>query len=206
MQGRSEGCLKCSGGTTRLAVVVAMALAVAATQSAALSATIAVGSERHGDAIDIHASVVLNVDAATAWRVLTDYARYTEFIPDLRVSQVVARRGSTVTVEQSGDAALWLFKWPLDITFEIDESPPSRLQSHTVAGSLRALTSSYALTPVAAGIRLDYVGRVEPGAALFGHIEQKAVERNVARQFQALADEIERQRATARSQSTAGIR
>ena len=67
----------------------------------------------------IRASVVLNADAATAWRVLTDYDRYTEFIPNLRVSRVVARQGTTVTVEQSGDAALWLFKMPLDITFEI---------------------------------------------------------------------------------------
>ncbi len=81
---------------------------------------------------------MLDADVATAWRVLTDYDRYVEFIPDLRVSRVVARRGSTVTVEQSGDA-VWLFTWPLEITFEIDESPPSRLQSRAVAGSLRVL-------------------------------------------------------------------
>jgi hypothetical protein len=49
------------------------------------------------------------------------------------------------------------------------------------------------LTPANPGTRLDYSGHVEPGFALFGQIEQTAVERNVARQFQALADEIERQ-------------
>jgi hypothetical protein len=149
---------------------------------------------------------VLNADAATAWRVLTDYNRYTEFIPDLRVSRVVARRGAMVTVEQSGDAVLWLFKMPLDITFEIKEIPPSSLQSRAVAGSLRALTSSYALTPAAPGIRLDYVGRIAPGFALFGPIEKKAVEQNVARQFQALAEEIERQSAAARSSAIAGVK
>ena len=199
--------MKCPGGTTtRATVVFATALAVAVAQPAMSASTIALESERHGDAIDIRASVVLDADAATAWRVLTDYARYTEFIPDLRLSQVVVRRGSSVTVEQSGDAGLWLFKWPLDITFEINESPPSNLQSRAVAGSVSVLTSSYALTPATAGIRLDYVGRIEPGVALFGHIGQKAVERNVARQFQALANEIERQGATARSHSLAGVR
>jgi hypothetical protein len=96
---------------------------------------------------EIYASAVLNADVATAWRVLTDYNRYTEFIPDLRVSRVVARRGTTVTVEQSGDAALWLFKIPLDVIFEINEIPPTRLQSRAVAGSLHALASTYALTP-----------------------------------------------------------
>ena len=146
---------------------------------------------------------MLNTDVATAWRVLTDYGRYVEFIPDLRVSRVVGRYGSTVTVEQSGDA-VWLFNWPLDITYEINENPPSSLQSRAVAGSLRVLVSSYALTPVNSGTRLDYSGHVEPGFALFGKIEQNAVERNVARQFQALADEIERQGAHASSHPIVG--
>lgn len=198
--------LKASGATPAcLGIVVAWALAVAAAQPTA-AATIAIDAERNGDTIDIRASVVLNADAATAWRVLTDYDRYTEFIPDLLVSRVVARRDATVTVEQSGAAALWLFKMPLDITFEIKETPPNSLQSRAVAGGLRALRSSYALTSVGPGIRLDYVGHVAPGFELFGLIEQTAVEHNVARQFQALADEIERQGAAARSHSMADVK
>ena len=177
---------------------------MAAAAAPASAATIIAITERSGDAIDIHASMELHADAATAWRVLTDYDRYTEFIPDLRVSRVIARRGTTVTVEQSGDAKLWLFRMPLNVTFEIDETPPNRLRSHTVAGSLRALASSYALTPAAYGVRLDYSGRITPGFALFGHIEEIAVEQNIARQFQAFADEIERQGAAARQHSDAG--
>ena len=53
--------------------------------------------------MNIHAGVVLNADVATAWRVLTDYGRYAEFIPDLHLSRIVARHGATVTVEQSGE-------------------------------------------------------------------------------------------------------
>lgn len=178
----------------RAALAIACALVVATAQSAA-GATVALRAERIGDAIDIHASALLDADGATAWRVLTDYNRYPEFIPDLRSSHVVARRAANVTVEQSGDAVLWLFKWPLAITFEIEETAPDHLRSRAIAGSLRALTSSYALTREAAGTRLDYVGRVAPGFRLLGPFEQTAVERNVARQFQALADEIERQSA-----------
>jgi hypothetical protein len=107
-----------------------------------------------------------------------------------------------VTVEQSGDAALWLFKMPLVMTFQIKEIPPDRLESRAVAGSLRALTSSYALTPLASGVRLDYAGRITPGFALFGVIEKTVVEANVARQFEALAEEIERQSAAAHSDPT----
>jgi hypothetical protein len=185
-----------------LAVAFVWVLSVAAAQPAA-AAKINVSAERHGDQIDIHASTVLNAGGAAAWRVLTDYSRYPEFIPDLRASRIVARQGATVTVEQSGDATLWLFKLPLDITFEINEFPPNGLQSRAVAGNLRALASSYSLTPVASGVRLDYEGHIAPGFEIFGDLEQAAVERNVARQFQALADEIERQSAAARSQSNA---
>ena len=182
---------------TRAVLAVAWALIVA-TAPSAIGATVALTTERHGDVIDIHASALLEADGATAWRVLTDYDRYPAFIPDLRTSHVVARRAATVTVEQSGDAVLWLFRLPLAITFEIQESAPDQLHSRAVAGTLRALTSSYALTPETAGTRLDYVGHATPGFGLLGPFERTAVERNVARQFQALADEIERQFAATR--------
>jgi len=180
----------------RAVLAVAWALVVASAQSAA-GATVALTAERDGDAIDIRASALLDSDGATAWRVLTDYNHYPDFIPDLRSSRVVARRAATVTVEQSGDAVLWLFRMPLEITFEIQESAPDQLHSRAVGGTLRALTSSYALVPEAARTRLDYVGHATPGFRLLGPFERAAVERNVARQFQALADEIERQFAAA---------
>jgi len=42
------------------------------------------------------------------------------------------------------------------------------------------------------GVRVEYSGRVDAGFAALGDIEQWALERSVNRQFQALADEIER--------------
>jgi ribosome-associated toxin RatA of RatAB toxin-antitoxin module len=185
--------------------VAALVLSVAATPAAG-AATITVDAERRGDTIDIHATAVLNADAATAWDVLTDYDRYAEFIPDLRSSRIVSRVGATVTVEQAGDAALWQLRIPITITFEIMESPPDKLRSRAVAGSVRALVSSYALTPTSGGVRLDYVGHVAPGWEIFGQIEQAVVEQNIARQFQALADEIERASGTSQGHRSAGGR
>jgi hypothetical protein len=179
-------------GTGAVMLVAAMSWAQAA------AATIHVTAERHGESIEIHASALLKAETATAWRVLTDYGRYAEFIPDLRVSRVVARNGATITVDQSGDAKLWLLRMPLDMTFEITESPPYRVHSRVVAGSLRALESSYVLTPASPGVYLDYAGHVAPGFELFGRLEQYAVQQNIARQFQALADEIERSGAAGR--------
>jgi hypothetical protein len=170
-------------------------LAALASAGPAAAATVTLNAGRNGEAIDIHASAVLNADVATAWRVLTGYERYAEFIPHLRASRVVARDGATIMVEQSGDAAVWLFKVPVRVTFEIIESPPNALRSRAVAGSLPALTSSYVLVPAGSGVRLDYEGRIVPGFELLGPIEKMAVERNIAGQFRALADEIERRSA-----------
>ena len=193
------------GKTARLAVICALSLGLALACPASAT-TITIATERNGDTIDIRASAILNADGATAWHVLTDYNRYPEFIPELHSSRVVARRGATVAVEQSGAAAIWRFKMPLEITFDITEFPPSSLRSRATAGSLRALTSGYTLTPMPPGIRLDYVGHVTPGFEIFGYIEQTTVEHNVARQFQALADEIERQGEATRTLPVAGAR
>ena len=177
---------------------VAMFVLAVAGPNFAAAATIAVSAERHGDTIEIQASTLLGADAATAWLVLTDYDRYAEFIPDLRESRVVARRGATVTVEQSGDAVLWLLRMPLHITFEITEIPPQRLESHALAGSLRSLQSRYVLVSESSGVRLEYTGRIAPGFEFFGQLEELVVRQNVTRQFQALADEIERRSAARR--------
>lgn len=204
MTGNRERSSKPAGRTTAcLAAAFALALTAASAHHAA-AAAITVNVERRGNTLDIQASALLQADAATAWRVLTDYDRYVEFIPDLRVSRVRARRGAAVTVEQSGDAVLWLLRMPLDITFEITEFAPSSLQSRAVAGNLRMLESRYVLTPAAPGVRLDYAGQVEPGFELLGPIEQLAVRHNIARQFQALAEEIERRSAAAMGHAAAG--
>ncbi|MBK7792728.1 MAG: hypothetical protein IPJ62_09540 [Betaproteobacteria bacterium] len=121
-----------------MTLAAALALAsLVAVATPADAATISIGVQRRGDRIDIEASAQLDADGATAWRVLADYERYVDFIPDLRVSRVSARRGATVIVEQSGDATLWLLRLPLDVTFQITEIAPTRLRSRAIAGASR---------------------------------------------------------------------
>lgn len=180
----------------RSAGVALLSLALLAQNVAA--ATIAINVASSADAIRIEASALLNADAQTAWRVLTDYDHYAEFIPGLQTSRVVARKGAIVTVEQSGNVMLWLLPVSLDVTFEITEVAPAHLLSRVVAGDLRALNSRYTLTPGAAGLRLEYSGALDSGFALFDPIERFAVRQNVARRFQALANEIERRSAAGR--------
>jgi ribosome-associated toxin RatA of RatAB toxin-antitoxin module len=158
----------------------------------AVAAGITISVERRGDAIAIEASALLGVDTATAWRVLTDYGRYPEFIPGLTASRVVARKGPTVIVEQDGYAQVWLLRAPLAVTYEITEVPPGRVRSRAVSGSLRLLESDYRLTPLANGVQLDYTGLAATGTGLFGPFEQWVIEQNATLRFRALTEAMER--------------
>jgi hypothetical protein len=168
----------------------------------AMSSPVAVEVQREDDAFVIAASATLRADAPTAWRILTSYGEYSRFIPGIRYSHVVARRGRVVTVEQSDDALLWPLHWPLHIMYEITELPPDRIESRAVANLLPALQSHYRLTTTAEGVRLDYNGYMEASLAL-RDFEEWAIRRTVSRQFQALADAIERGGAHAPASSSA---
>ena len=192
---RSYG--RCLPGVTysllRHRVVASLiALSAVGAPSALAASPVAVSVEREGDAYHITASATLRTDVGTAWRILTSYGDYARFIPGIRWSRVTARHGDRVTVEQSDDSLLWPLHWPLRVIYEITERPPDRIESRAIARMMPSLDSHYRLTTTANGVRVDYTGRVDAGFAALGDIEQWALERSINRQFQALADEIER--------------
>ena len=173
---------------------------VAATAQSAVGATVALRAARNGDAIDIHASALLNADGATAWRVLTDYNRYPEFIPDLRFSHVVARRDATGDRGTVGGRAALAVSSAARNHFPnrgIAAGPPAfaRRCGH-VARADQQLRAQAGIRRNAARLRRTCGAR---DSGFFGPFERTVVERNIARQFQALADEIERQSVAART-------
>ncbi|HKU86075.1 MAG TPA: SRPBCC family protein [Casimicrobiaceae bacterium] len=175
---------------------VASVLAVIA--SAAAGADVDIDVRRAEGIVVIGARAELKADPATAWRVLTDYARYPEFVPGMRESRVVARRGTHAVVAQSGDAPLWFMRTPVEITYQIQEFPPSRIESSAKADAVRALDSSYQIFPAPEGVRLEYEGRLAPRSAWLGRIEQYALRQAIVAEFQALADRIEQEAAAER--------
>lgn len=192
-----RSCGRCLPGVTDsllrgVLVACLAALCSVGTSSSLAGSPVAVSVERDGDAYHIAASATLRTDVSTAWRILTSYGDYARFIPGVRWSRVIARRGSSVTVEQSDDSLLWPLHWPLRVIYEITERPPDRIESRAVARMMPPLDSHYRLTTTPDGVRVDYTGRVDAGFVGLGDIEQWALERSINRQFQALADEIER--------------
>lgn len=175
-----------------LAFAATIAGAMASAQEAPGDVAVAVDVQRHDATVVIRASAIVDVDAATAWRVLTDYGRYREFVPGLRTSRVLARRGPQVTVEQTGVAPLWLLSVPMTIIYDIVESPPVRLRSRAAIPGAGVLRSSYALVPADDGLRLVYLGTITITPGPMTALREAAAERAIEGHFRALADEMER--------------
>ena len=152
----------------------------------------------------IEARALLHADAATAWSVLTDYAGYERFVPGLRASRVLQRRGATVTVEQLTEATVALFRKPMTLTYEIVEDPPRGLHSRVIGGCDCTLDSAYALAASDADARLTYTGRFGASDDLRAAFEAPAAMQQIARHLQSLADEIERRAAARNAAATTG--
>lgn len=175
-----------------------VASVLAAIASAAAAADVDIDVRRAEGVVVIDATAELKADRATAWRVLTDYGRYPEFVPGMRESRVVERRGTHAVVAQSGDAPLWFLRTPVEITYQIQEFPPSRIEASATADALRSLDSRYQIFPAPEGVRLEYEGRLAPRSAWLGRIEEYALRQAIVAEFQALADRIEREAAAGR--------
>jgi len=147
---------------------------------------------REDDVVMVRAEALVEAPLQTAWRVLTDYAQYPQFIPDLKSSRVLARSGNTAILEQKGEAGFFFYHFPLEVTFSITEVPDTSVRSQAISGTFKEMTGTYVLSEQANGVRLVYDGRLVPAFRLPPLIGMAALRAAVERQFVALAREIRR--------------
>jgi ribosome-associated toxin RatA of RatAB toxin-antitoxin module len=160
--------------------------------AAAAEYGIRVEARREGDAVLVQASAVLTTAVAQAWRVLTAYDRYADFVPDLESSRVVARSGNVAIVDQKGEAGFFLYHYPVEVQLEVTEQPFERVTSRALTGNFREMVGVYELTQDGGALRFLYSGRLVPSFRLPPLIGVAAVRSAVEKQFTALVREIHR--------------
>jgi len=101
---------------------------------------------------------------ADVWRVLTDYERMPEFVPDLRHARVLARNGDQVTVEQFGTARFLFLRRDIHLVVQVHEQPIAQIDISLVNGDMRLYSCRWRLVPVPStgGTRLVYSGTLAP--------------------------------------------
>lgn len=180
----------------------ALALLAAAPAAAALAADgVHVEAERVGDGVEVRARALLAAPAALVWQVLTDYERLPGFIPGIAKSVVRGRRGNELTLEQTGEARFLVFSFPIEVVYEVVESPPASVASRSIAGNLKRMNGRYdiqAQGEAANGhslVLLRYSGVIEPDFNLPPLVGTAALRSMADEQFTAMVAEIERRAA-----------
>jgi ribosome-associated toxin RatA of RatAB toxin-antitoxin module len=179
------------------------ALAFACFACAARAAEeVSVETLRRGEVVEVNARAVVDAPHELIWATLTDYANFPDFVPGMRSSRILERRGPTALVHQQGEAKFLFFSHQIDVLVETTERAPSLIEIRLVRGSLRQLTGRYELEKLAtaAGDRqvLRWIGTIEPESGLPPLIGELLVRANIQDQFVGMVREIERREAERR--------
>ena len=153
---------------------------------------------RRGKALEIACRAGLEAPVALVWDTLTDYDRLAEFIPGLRSSRVLERRGPAVVVEQSGEARFLFFSIPIEVTLATLEHPPRSIEANMLKGNLKRLQGAYRIEPRGGGrVLLTWKGTIEALSLppLRGEMLLRA---SIEDQFRGMVREIERREAARR--------
>ncbi len=158
-----------------------------------------VEARRAGSAVAVKARATLRAPADLIWKTLTDYDHLAEFIPGMRESKMIDRRGPAAIVEQHGEAKFLVFSYAIDVVVASAEYPPDRIEIHVLSGNLRQLDGAYRLR---AGDEhgtwvLSWSGLIEPTLPVPSFLAVGLMRRNVEAQFSGMVAEIERRQAQA---------
>ncbi len=166
-----------------------------------------VQTSRQGDLIEVRAKATIKAPMELVWGTLTDYERLPEFIPGLKKSRIIARKGATATVEQSGVAQFLFLTVPIEITLESTEHPPHHIEVRRVAGTVRQLQGRYETQamPDHSYVQLRWTGSIEPENRLPPLVGESIMRQSILSQFTGMVREIERREAVRKQPAPATL-
>ena len=155
-------------------------------------ADISLQAVRDGERFEVEAVADFEAEVTLAWEVLTDYDRLAEFIPGMQSSRIVSRINHSVVVDQSGDARLLFFSFPMQVRLEIEEFPYERIVSRAVEGNFKEMSGAYTLEAQGGRVLLRYSGSLIPGFSIPPLIGTILVRNTMEKRFVAMVGEIMR--------------
>lgn len=145
--------------------------------------------------ITIKAYVDVPVDGRLAWSVLTDYDRLADFVPDMHLSRRISKPGEPTQVYQRGEKSWLVLDTPFEVVLLMHETPFSRISFRQLSGTLKDMHGEWRLLPLAEGVRVAYMARLEPGL-LSPRVPGDGwlIEADIQRILEAIAHEMIRRR------------
>lgn len=155
-----------------------------------------VNVESDAGMVRITAEIQAGVDRDAAWRVLTDYNHWSDFVPDLLVNRIISKAGEPLRLEQRGRIP-WLPNFPVVMLIAVEEIPPKVIRMHRTAGNVRSLVGEWQIQGNNAPVRLVYRSIVEPGFPMSPQVSVEIFRHDAKVRLEAMVREMER-RAAAR--------
>ncbi len=106
--------------------------------------------------VTIDLSCFVKASPEEVWAVITDYDHATHFISDLEESKVLSRSERLLVVSQKGKMGVGPFSTTMESTARIELSPFTKLESHTLGGTMRHHHGVTRLVPQEGGTLLVY--------------------------------------------------
>lgn len=179
--------MRLCGNRTSLLLLISCLFA-----SAQLRAEATVNVEAGPAVVRISAEIRTSVNRDVAWKVLSDYDHWAEFIPDMIVSRVVSKPGEPLLVEQRGFVP-WMPNFPLVVIASVQETPGRGLKFQRVAGNLRAIEGEWQIQG-RSRVRLIYRSTVETGFPLPPQMSTEIFRHDAKVKLEAMAREMARRK------------
>lgn len=126
-----------------------------------------------------------------AWRVLTDYDNFEDFLPNIASSKVISQQGDRLVFEQVNVVDLWLLKHQFKVQIEAIKTKPNKIDFKIVDGELKKLVGKWQLQEISPGqVLISHIVEVEPGENTEKSFFYGVYESSLEETLQAMAQEI----------------
>jgi len=106
-----------------------------------------VSVRQNGMMLTVDGWLTTTAELPRAWRVLTDYPRFAEFVPGIHGNRVVESRDNVKLVEQRGEVIAGQFRMPYQGMMRIEETEHESIRIHFLSGPFKDARGEWSLQP-----------------------------------------------------------
>jgi len=144
------------------------------------------------DQFNVGASGTVNAVPAAVWKILTNYERHPEFVPDLKRTRVLSRTGNRAVLEQFGEAQFLIFKRDIHLVVQVTEEPISHIDVNLIEGDMKLYECRWQLVPLPdGGTRIVYTGKLVPRFYVPGALGANIIRSDIERMMRAVLEHID---------------
>ncbi len=143
---------------------------------------------------DITSSGAVKASPAAVWKILTNYDKMPDFVPDLATSRVLSRSGDDAIIEQFGVARFLFLQRDIHLIVLAKEQPMTRIVISLVSGDMKVYQCQWELVPVpeTGGTRINYTGKMAPKFYVPGMLGANIIKGDITRMMAAVLARLDR--------------